>query len=44
MHNNGAYRKKNSARIVWDMKPRRAPNPKGIEFQAAIFGVGASRK
>src|SRR3989344_1805991 len=35
MNNNGIHRKKDSARIVWDSKPRRAPNPKDIEFQAA---------
>lgn len=29
------HRKKDSARIVWDTKPRRAPNPKDIEFQTA---------
>ncbi|MEW6296053.1 MAG: site-specific DNA-methyltransferase [Candidatus Diapherotrites archaeon] len=28
-------RKKDSARLVWDSKPRRAPNPKDIEFQTA---------
>ncbi|MDI6736272.1 MAG: site-specific DNA-methyltransferase [bacterium] len=26
---------KDSARLVWDTKPRRAPNPKDIEFQTA---------
>src|SRR3990167_4814743 len=31
----GGHRKKDSARIVWDSKPRRAPNPKDIEFQTA---------
>jgi len=35
MNNNGIYRRKDSARIVWDSKPRRAPNPKDIEFQTA---------
>src|SRR3989339_282543 len=35
MNNNGIHRKKDSARIVWDSKPRRAPNPKDIEFQTA---------
>ncbi|MDI3522360.1 MAG: adenine-specific DNA-methyltransferase, partial [Bacillota bacterium] len=29
------FRKKDSARLVWDTKPRRAPNPKDIEFQTA---------
>ena len=29
------HRKKDSARLVWDTKPRRAPNPKDIEFQTA---------
>src|SRR3989338_6835892 len=33
--NNGINSKKDSARIVWDSKPRRAPNPKDIEFQTA---------
>lgn len=28
-------RKKDSARLIWDSKPRRAPNPKDIEFQTA---------
>lgn len=28
-------RKKDSARLSWDTKPRRAPNPKDIEFQTA---------
>ena len=32
---NGKVRKKDSARLVWDSKPRRAPNPKDIEFQTA---------
>lgn len=27
--------KKDSARLAWDSKPRRAPNPKDIEFQTA---------
>src|SRR3989338_6619802 len=35
MNNNGNNRKKDSARIVWDSKPRRAPNPNDIEFQTA---------
>ena len=29
------HRKKDSAKIVWDSKPRRASNPKDIEFQTA---------
>lgn len=29
------HRRKDSARLVWDTKPRRAPNPKDIEFQTA---------
>lgn len=29
------HRKKDSARLHWDTKPRRAPNPKDIEFQTA---------
>jgi DNA modification methylase len=28
-------RKKDSARLIWDTKPKRAPNPKDIEFQTA---------
>ncbi len=28
-------RKRDSARLVWDTKPKRAPNPKDIEFQTA---------
>jgi adenine-specific DNA-methyltransferase len=28
-------RKKDSAKLVWDTKPKRAPNPKDIEFQTA---------
>ena len=32
---NGKTRKKDSVRLVWDSKPRRAPNPKDIEFQTA---------
>ncbi|MCL0082734.1 site-specific DNA-methyltransferase [Dehalococcoidia bacterium] len=35
MANNERARKKNSARLVWDTKPRRAPNPRDIEFQTA---------
>ena len=35
MKDNGKVRKKDSARLVWDSKPRRAPNPKDIEFQTA---------
>jgi len=34
-NNNTKLRKKDSARLVWDTKPRRAPNPKDIEFQTA---------
>lgn len=34
MPSNGK-RKKDSARLVWDTKPRRAPNPRDIEFQTA---------
>ncbi len=29
------FRKKDSARLVWDTKPKRAPNPRDIEFQTA---------
>ena len=28
-------RRKDSAKLVWDTKPKRAPNPKDIEFQTA---------
>ena len=28
-------RRKDSARLAWDSKPKRAPNPKDIEFQTA---------
>ena len=28
-------RRKDSARLVWDTKPKRAPNPRDIEFQTA---------
>jgi len=35
MPNGERYRKKDSARLVWDSKPRRAPNPRDIEFQTA---------
>lgn len=35
MANGNNQRKKDSARLVWDTKPRRAPNPKDIEFQTA---------
>jgi adenine-specific DNA-methyltransferase len=34
-NNDIKLRKKDSARLVWDTKPRRAPNPKDIEFQTA---------
>jgi len=30
-----ARRRRDSAKLVWDSKPRRAPNPKDIEFQTA---------
>lgn len=33
--NSNQRRKKDSARLVWDTKPRRSPNPKDIEFQTA---------
>lgn len=35
MANNERARRKDSARLVWDAKPRRAPNPRDIEFQTA---------
>ena len=28
-------RRKDSAKLVWDTKPKRAPNPQDIEFQTA---------
>lgn len=28
-------RRKDSVKLVWDTKPKRAPNPKDIEFQTA---------
>ena len=28
-------RRKDSVKLVWDTKPKRAPNPKDIEFQIA---------
>lgn len=28
-------RRKDSAKLTWDNKPKRAPNPKDIEFQTA---------
>ena len=30
-----SFRKKDSAKLTWDTKPKRAPNPKDIEFQTA---------
>jgi len=33
--NTTLHRKKDSARLVWDTKPRRAPNPRDTEFQTA---------
>jgi len=32
---NNIHRKKDSARLFWDSKPKRAANPKDIEFQTA---------
>lgn len=32
---NEKRRKRDSARLIWDSKPKRAPNPKDIEFQTA---------
>ena len=32
-------RRKDSAKLVWDTKPKRAPNPKDIEFQTAEIVV-----
>lgn len=36
-YSNGSrrIRKKDSARLIWDTKRRRAPNPRDIEFQTA---------
>lgn len=31
-HHDERVRKKDSARLVWDTKPRRVPNQKDIEF------------
>lgn len=39
MPNNERARKKGSARLVWDSKPRRAPNPRDIQFQTAEIVV-----
>jgi hypothetical protein len=33
---NNQRRKKDSARLTWSSKPRRAPNPKDIDFQTAV--------
>ena len=35
MSDNVNRRKKDSAKLVWDTKPKRAPNPRDIEFQTA---------
>ncbi|HDH45391.1 MAG TPA: site-specific DNA-methyltransferase [Thermococcus sp.] len=35
MANNIERRKKDSAKLIWDTKPKRAPSPKDIEFQTA---------
>jgi len=32
---NERRRRKDSVKLVWDTKPKRAPNPKDIEFQTA---------
>jgi adenine-specific DNA-methyltransferase len=42
--NNERVRKKDSARLVWDSKPRRAPNPKDIEFQTAEVVIPNPRR
>ena len=31
----GRRKKRNTARLVWDSKPKRAPNPKNLGFQIA---------
>lgn len=35
MSDNNNRRRKDSAKLVWDTKPKRAPNPRDIEFQTA---------
>jgi adenine-specific DNA-methyltransferase len=42
--NNERVRKKDSARLTWDSKPRRAPNPKDIEFQTAEVVIPNPRR
>lgn len=42
MNNNGAHRKKDSARIVWDSNPRRAPNPTIETVKKIADALGAS--
>jgi adenine-specific DNA-methyltransferase len=42
--NNERIRKKDSARLTWDSKPRRAPNPKDIEFQTAEVVIPNPRR
>lgn len=37
-------RKKDSARLVWDSKPKRAPSPKDIEFQTAEIVIPNPQK
>ncbi len=32
---NGDHRRKDTVRLKWDSKPRRAPSPRDIEFQTA---------
>jgi adenine-specific DNA-methyltransferase len=37
-------RRKDSAKLVWDTKPKRAPNPKDIEFQTAEIVIPNSQE
>lgn len=37
-------RKKDSAKLVWDTKPKRAPNPRDIEFQTAEIVIPNPQK
>lgn len=36
-------RKKDSVKLIWDTKPKRAPNPKDIEFQTAEIVIPNSQ-
>ncbi|OYE01207.1 hypothetical protein [Nostoc sp. 'Peltigera membranacea cyanobiont' 232] len=37
-------RRKDSVKLVWDTKPKRAPNPKDIEFQTAEIVIPNPQK